>query len=350
MVTSLQAFALKEDSLLIQWKNGGQSEFHYTWLLDNAPPNRDKWGNKKDFSTELLPLLKPNQIKPINGRYLGIKWKREEDFIPYSLSWLQKYAFQKPVSQTRLWDSRFEDLPIGNYNEMMRRDSPLRTFLKGLATFGIGIVEGIGTTHQAREEFIRRFSQPYDNYWAENMNNALKSGMHTASPYRTPVPDIRVLHHLGTNNTGCSISIIDGLRIAEDLRKVDQEIFEQLTSVLVKFASSHEAYEYSHETNIIKLNSNQEILQIIFDDTFIQPFQLAPNKLSAFYEAYSIFKAILEEPIYQIQLNLTAGSLLVIDNQRVLTDIGSSSTQSSIHESFASKADLLSRLRILNKI
>ena len=69
---------------------------------------------------------------------------------------------------------------------------------------------------------------------------------------------------------------------------------------------------------VVRLNRDATIRQSCFSDNDRTPFWLGSEEMAEFYETYGHFYRLANDPARQLQLKLTPGTLMVLDNWRVL--------------------------------
>ena len=101
---------------------------------------------------------------------------------------------------------------------------------------------------------------------------------------------------------------------------------------------------------IISLSSDGSIKKIRINNRSIAPLQLPFEIITAFYEALSGFRSILESESSQYRFLMQPGDLLLLDNERVLHGrAGESVGARHLQGCYADRDGLLSMLKVLEK-
>lgn len=112
--------------------------------------------------------------------------------------------------------------------------------------------------------------------------------------------------------------MVDGFRIAEDLRVHHPEAFSLLSSIPVRFQGNMRQQGPAVSRSIFELNEEGVVGSVYFDQRLIAPFAISPGQMLAYYDAYQTFGRMLKDPMYQQRCRVLPGELFIIDNCRML--------------------------------
>ena len=196
--------------------------------------------------------------------------------------------------------------------------------------YGFVIVEGLKAqkgeiiNFAERIGFIREtnFGKTFDVVSVQNpidqAYTSVELGSHTDNPYRKPVPSIQFLFCIENTTIGGDSTIVDGYKVAEDLKKNDRQAFDTLSNVIIKFKYQDKDSILENESKIIDLNDEGEFQQIRFSNRLdFVPYD-SQEKLTEFYRAKRKFHKMINSKHYIKQFRLPPGGLLIVDNYRVL--------------------------------
>jgi len=177
----------------------------------------------------------------------------------------------------------------------------------------------------------------------------LRIGMHTDNPYRDPVPGLQLLHCLVNESDGGENQLCDGFAVADRIRRDHPGAFELLTRHPVRFRFVERgAADLEASVPLIELDARGDISAVRYNSRSVQAFDLAPEVLADFYDAYRLFGEALHDPAVLIEFRLEPGQLVVFDNQRVLHGrTGFGEGRRHLQGCYADKDSLRSRIRVL---
>lgn len=356
---SVNSIAMHDHSLTITWNDGEQSEFYYIWLRDNAPENRHANGQKLVDTATIDLEIRPKLIT--HADTIAIEWD-DGTTSHFDPAWLR--ATLNPQRwQPTLWDGELDTLPSADFAAMNADQTILTKWLQGVRDYGFALVHNVPIESQALFKVVDLFGYVretnYGRYFdvqavADPINLAytgLALGGHTDNPYRNPVPTLQLLHCLQNSAAGGESTLVDGWRVAEEIRQIDPDAFGLLTTIPVKFRFRSEDADLSAESPYIQLNAHDEIIGMRFNNRSAEPFTCPPDQMLAFYRAHRLLATLLEDDRFKITFKLSAGDLFIVDNTRVLhgrtgyTGVGTRHLQGC----YADKDSLLSKLAVLQR-
>jgi gamma-butyrobetaine dioxygenase len=142
--------------------------------------------------------------------------------------------------------------------------------------------------------------------------------VHTDNPYRDPCPGVQLLHCLLSEAPGGENILVDGLRAAETLRRVDGAAFDLLTRFPQAFRFVDEDSDLQAHQHVIALDSDGRVAGVHFNERSAAPIDLPVEAVESWYHAYRRFAEILRAPEGEVRVRLDPGELLMMLNQRVL--------------------------------
>ena len=141
---------------------------------------------------------------------------------------------------------------------------------------------------------------------------------HTDNPYRDPVPTVQLLHCLHAADAGGETGLVDGFAAACELRATDRETFDRIAGTPVPFGYTDKSTELRASQPLIQLSPRSRVREIRFNNRSAQPLRGPYAEVTAFYAAYRRWAELLARPERQLNLQLTPGDCLILDNTRVL--------------------------------
>lgn len=205
-----------------------------------------------------------------------------------------------------------------------------RRALHAYLTDGYIIISGVPSTDGAVLQVARRFGFPRDTNFGTLFNvrsvpgaidlayTSLALDPHTDNPYRHPVPGIQLLHCLTNETEGGLSTLVDGLAVAEELRRTAPEAFASLTKTLVRFHYRDDSTNLIAEAPILSLDAAGRFAAIHHSPRLDFVPLLPPEDLDRFYAARRLLDRMLRSDRFERRFRLNNGDLMMFDNQRLL--------------------------------
>lgn len=171
--------------------------------------------------------------------------------------------------------------------------------------------------------FVREtnYGKLFDVQVEENPNNLaftnMKIAPHTDNPYRNPVPSLQLLHCLTTNVEGGNSGLVDGFKAAQRLRTVAPKAFEILSQENFHFTYSNANTFLEYVGPIIRLNTNDEIVEVRWNDRSMQSPR-SSEYVDQVFDSLSAFATIVNGPSMMKEFRLEPGDCVIFDNTRML--------------------------------
>lgn len=242
-----------------------------------------------------------------------------------------------------LWNSqKLKEVP-----RISKSSLSLKSFSENLAKYGTVIIDDVEGSAEATEKLCQSLVPVHDTFFGQFWvfsNSATEDepayedtaygneeiGPHTDGTYFNQTPGIQVFHCLTPAKTGGDTVVVDSFWCANLLKKEDPEAFETLCRVKISHhylegtPPGSSIHSVSLEKPVIELDSSGNITQIRYNPYDRAPFScLSTSESSAsdvirFYDAYQKFSRICHDPLNSLTISLKPGSVIFIDNFRVL--------------------------------
>ena len=324
------------NSILIDWENGCTDQFHYVWLRDNDPALR-----ARNCQISHDPFSLDVEIKPLaishTSDMIVIEWPDDHGPSHFDASWLAEHSYRPDAVSARRprrvsWTT--EDMAgrfrKHSYRSVVESDENLRAMLQDVWDYGFGALQGVPEVDGIVVDIARLFGFPREtNYGvmfelmgspkAEDRghDNAFLPS-HVDNPYRDPIPTLQLLHFMRNSVSGGESTVVDGIRIAEEVRARDPEAFELLSRIPVIYRYVDDIVDLSSEGPIIRTNQRGEITGILASPINVQPFDCPPELVMPFYLAYQLIGGLMHSPAFRFQNKMNDGDLMLFDSTRVL--------------------------------
>jgi gamma-butyrobetaine dioxygenase len=321
---------LESSGVQIEWEDGSRSRFAAVWLRDNCPcPECLHPGtHERLLDTADLDDTAPASARLVDG-HVEIVWAASGHVSRYPTSWLR--APRAPRRARTLWRADVgARLPHAQYDDVAADDVALRDWLAAVDEYGFALLRGgpceDGTVVRVAELFgyVREtnYGRLFEVRSVVNPNNLAYTGLalgpHTDNVYRDPTPTLQLLHCLSSSASGGESTLVDGFAVGEALRSDEPAKFELLSEQPVLFTFRDAETELEFEAPVIELDLRGEIAAIRYSTRAAAPFDLSPELVEPYYDAYRTFGRMLVGPDFQVRFRLEPGDLFIVDNRRVL--------------------------------
>jgi gamma-butyrobetaine dioxygenase len=352
----------------ITWADDSLSRFHHMWLRDNSPQAMHTTTKHRVEETSEIPDdVHPASAELIDGD-LVIFWAHDGHESRYSAEWLHRFDYSRGARIERtspiLWDASIGELvPQASYPELLADPEVRRQYMAGFLAYGVGILHDVPTEPGTVLNVAAEFGEVRTTSWGtvfdvRSMTDAnsvaytnLRLVTHTDEGYRNPAPTIQLQHFLVSETSGGMATLVDGFKIAEDLRSNRPDYFELLSTVLVHYHFADATAEHENVSPIIRLDPDGSIKQIQYSNHSATPFLVPFDQMEAFYEAYRAFGRMRESDEYQLRINMGAGDMYMVDNHRVLHGRTSFSSGGARHlqSCYIERDEFASRLTVMSR-
>ncbi len=319
----------------LDWSDGDSAMLATIWLRDNcrcdlcgdtASGHRFVSLSQFDWYPEVAGVSLDNE------GVLGIAWA-DGHVSRYGPAWLVRHGRQAIRWEPRLWDAATPP-------DLVRLDSKSATdggagslaMLRKLVSQGMVIVRGVGPAPEDTEAVMDVLGPiqigSYGGRFFEIMNDGDKVTLsnshhdlapHTDEPFRYSPPGIIAFHAISPATEGGDSILIDGFRLAEELRQRDPEAFALLSTVPQAFERRFNGhFDLLCHARAIFLDGHGAVCGFRFAERSTSPPRLANGEAEAFYHARRMVTDLIADPAYRIVLRLNAGEMLLFDNHRLM--------------------------------
>ena len=234
--------------------------------------------------------------------------------------------------------------------------------------YGFGFVDKVPPTMVATEKVSTRFSHLMPTVYGR-MHEIMDSGEfsdvaytktgldpHTDMPYLVCPPGIitmQVVYHFGE---GGESVLSDGYHMAKQLQAKSPDMYKMLTTMPITISNRSEERATRHWFTLraptIALNPvTNEPETIRYNNYDKAPLDSIPqDHLPEFYSALTAFSRMTEDPKYQMQFKLKAGTLMFVDNHRLIHARTSYTGRRCIFGTFLPRDDTISAARRLGVV
>jgi gamma-butyrobetaine dioxygenase len=352
----------------VSWDNGRISRYHHVWLRDNCPQLRHPaTGHRTVDTPEIPPDCRPSAVEVTVGDSLRVTWTHDAHVSTYGSAWLLANDYSNGVRNSHrapvLWSAADVDaIPRATYPAIVADTSARARFLDGFVRYGLGLLSGVPTAPGTVLDVAALFGEVRTTSWGKvfdvrslvDANSLAYTSVplvcHTDEAYRDPAPTVQLQHVLLADASGGESTLVDGFRVATDLRRDNPEAFRLLATTVLRFRFADAATQLECDASVIDCFPDGRLRSIRFSNHSATPFLLGFDEMESFYAAYRTFGSMRESARYQLRAALGPGDLYMVDNRRVLhgrTGFSASGVR-HLQSCYIERDELVSRLSLLS--
>ena len=352
------------EGLKVFFSNKSSDTFPNIWLRDHAKDenNWDERSNqRKTFTAKLNPKIKIQNANISNqGEYIDIIWSDTSNNIKYSSEFLFKNSinYSRDKNKIKIWENKeIKDDIFLNFKNI-KSDEGFKSLLSKLHSFGFAVIKDCKKNMSSVEFLAKKIgyvrNSIFGGLWSFESNADMADSAytneelrpHTDSTYSNDAPGLQLLLCCEYDAKGGDSIMVDGLKIAETIKSKNQNLYDVLTKIDVPGNYTGDGVILEAKRPIIKLDDNNHINQISFNNYDRAPFRLDPELTKIFYEAISLFDNLANSKQYQWRHILKPGELLIFNNWRVLHGRGSFNGKRKMKGCYINKEDFDSSCKI----
>ena len=200
-----------------------------------------------------------------------------------------------------------EQWPVVEYAAVMDGDEGVDAWMRQVAIYGFCIVTGTPATTEATEMLVRRAGYVretiFGGFWdfqadlskADTAYTNLELLPHTDGTYSHDAPGLQLLHCLAFDGTGGQSTMVDGFRIASELRAAEPDLYDVLSRVEVPGQYIGDGSHLMASRPVFRHDRAGELVQVSFNNADRAPFLLPAPEMELFYDALRAFEALAND-------------------------------------------------------
>lgn len=337
MVAQLARVRLDENSGGITLSNGRDKSIalHPLWLRERitSPDGFDAISHQRKYELATLPhdltiaYVEPSASDTIDIRFSdGYQSQVSLSDIEREIGWVDD-AESPPTPQG--WTTATGPQTHTDWHDLDDPDA-LKSMLADFLRYGFCIMQNTPTDRDILPTLAGRFGYVRDTHWGKVFNVEMKPDAsdlaytdlalpsHTDNPYREPIPGIQFLHCLVNNVSGGLSTLADGIAIVERLAEEAPEQAALLERVNVRFRYDGPAAILENWGPIVERDYRGIVTRIRLSTRLDYVPALDTETLDTFYAARRRIYELSNDPEFQIQFPFKPGTLLMMDNYRLL--------------------------------
>lgn len=345
-----------------------RARFSYPWLRDHCHSKESLHPDtlQRQVDTFAIPVdIAPATLEIAEGgRSLHIVWKHDgtTSILPARFLWdIGENDGLERAPRHRLWDraAMGGNFPCMSHAQIMAGDEGLLRWLSLVEEYGFALASDVPPTNEATKELITRIGYVretiFGGMWDFTANLAFKDtaytsaaiGPHTDGTYSIDSPGYQMFHCLKFDGTGGDSTLVDGFKVADQIRRTDPIAFEVLSTVKVPAQYLGDGVHLRAEHPVITVDRHGDFVQVAYNNYDRAPFRLPTPRMNAFYRALKLFNELINDPANEICMRLAPGTALLFDNWRTLHGRRAYQGIRWLCGAYLNKEDFDSRLRVL---
>lgn len=334
MLTNL---VLGEDQLSLSI-NGGQARFDYFWLRDNArdPVSFDTRSNQRELFTALVdPAIRPrNGWVDDDAGTLVLEWPDLDVAAHYETGFLAEFAQAGDpmrLPDSRPWNAASLDPDSVRLSfDAFHGEGGVSQLLERLLGHGFAVLTGTPRNLDAVQQvadsigYVRHtifgglFEFEANEDMADSAYTPKELRPHTDGTYSHDAPGLQLLLCVDYDAEGGESIMVDGARIAADLKSSHPQVHADLTRIGVTGLYKGDGVVLRARRPILRLDETGRLAQVTFNNYDRDTVRLADDDMRALYAGIRAFDRMANDPSYQWRYTLAPGDMLIFDNWRVL--------------------------------
>ena len=362
----IKSIKILPNKLQVLFNNKKKDDFLNIWLRDHAKDELN-WDSRshqrKTFTANINPNLRIKKaVIKDNGKSIDILWSDLRKPINYSKEFLEKNIInlKKSKSLVNLWKAKEINKKVYiDFNDAVSK-SGFKKLLKNIHGYGFSVItncqKNLGSVEKITKKIGYVRQSIFGGLWSFESNKDMADSAytqdelrpHTDSTYSYDAPGRQLLLCSKYIAEGGESILVDGFKIADEIKKKNKELFKILSSVEVKGQYFGDGVLLEAERPVLKLNSKNELIQVSFNNYDRAPFRLENKLTLKFYESIRKFDKLVNDKKYQWRHILKPGELLIFNNWRILHGRGSFTGTRKMLGCYINKEDFDSSCKIHN--
>jgi len=313
-----------------------KEEIHPFWLRERVSEKEylDEGTQQRLFDPSSMKQTVEIVNAEINGEFLKVKFNDGVD----SKFEIKKLSDELSLSSNEIidiekvkWKSDFKNIKNFKFSDKFADSNEMLNLLINFYKYGFVVIQDVPTNNNFLVKFgnmigsVKRtnFGEYFNVKSKPNPNDlaytALSLSPHTDNPYRNPFPPcIQILHCIENEVKGGHSTLVDGFTVTEDLKKLNQDYYNILTSTKVRFKFSDKDTILESWAELIHLDEKGNFQNVRFSPRLDYVPQMKREKLEIYYNARKCLSDLYNSDEYRIEFRLMPGDLMMMDNHSLL--------------------------------
>ncbi len=364
MIDSVEA----AERMVVRWSDGAETQYSWLWVRDHSHDPATL--HPVTLQRLVDPLDRDPTDRPLAARLVGdrieVDWPgvTEPSVLPASFLAALRGADDggelRDVAEP--WDAGSVEVRPHPHASIVGSSDGVRPLLDDLARTGFGLITAAPTTVEAAELVLRRIGYVretiFGGMWdftadlarADTAYTALALRPHTDGTYSLDAPGLQLLLCLDFDGDGGETVLVDGFRIADELRSREPDLFDVLatTPVTGRYLGDDAWLEATRPP--LRLDPRGRVVQVSYNTADRAPFAPAADGADRLYAAVRAFGRLADDPAFQWRHALAPGEAVLFDNWRLLHGRTAFTGRRHMCGGYVNREDFESRRRVLGGV
>ena len=287
---------------------------------------------RKYEHAELSPDLRVKSVKLAENDNINIRFsdgyssQLNLNLIKRELGWV---ADPEAPPTPQSWTPAQITRPDTSWHDL-HKPVTIKQMLGDFLRYGFCIMQDTPTQRDVLLELAGRFGYVRNTHWGQIFNVEMKPdasdtaytdaalSSHTDNPYREPIPGVQFLHCLENEVSGGLSTLVDGIAITERLAQEMPEHAALLETVNVRYRYHGPLAILENWGPIIERDHRGIVYRVRLSNRLDYVPALPKHEMDMFYAARRRLNALSNDKDFQIQFPFKKGTLLMMDNYRLL--------------------------------
>jgi len=352
-------------TLKVRWADGDVTEYPWLWLRDHDSSVLHPVTQQRQLHTAGVSTRLQATTATLTDNGVDIDWNDGSPRSALSSEFLERFRSPRPArvsvaAERVLWDNEtiLDQWPTVAYDAVIAGDEGVHAWMRQVAMYGFCIVTETPPTIEATKDLVQRVGYVretiFGGFWdfqadlskADTAYTNLELLPHTDGTYSHDAPGLQLLHCLAFDGEGGQSTMVDGFRIASELRSTNPALYEVLATVEVPGQYIGDGSHLMASRPVFRHDQSGELVQVSFNNADRAPFLLPASEMEQFYEALRAFEALANDHRLQWRRVNRPGDAMLFDNWRVLHGRTAYTGYRHLCGAYVNREDYESRLRL----
>jgi gamma-butyrobetaine dioxygenase len=335
-ISLTQSIRLTESGMQVPLLDGTTAYFNNYWLRDNCPTSFDSQTRERTFDIfHEAEAPRPARVDIADGA-LTIQWAGSGHITRHDLAFLAQYSKGAPRPDPadlprRAWYSdHYPRIARFSQPALLADKALVAKWVEAMLVEGVAIITEMPDSNEGLDDLAKLIGHIRPTFFGEyfdvrthikptNLAYTAKAlELHTDTPAEDVAPGVQFLHCRANSVSGGANLFLDGVAVANDLRKEFPEDFKILAETDVAYYCEHDHYDMRSRQRVIELDQHGEVSGVTISQHMFDISDLDQTFLDRFYPAFCRFGRMLQSDKYLMRFRLEATECIVFDNHRIV--------------------------------
>ncbi|XP_047023770.1 trimethyllysine dioxygenase, mitochondrial [Helicoverpa zea] len=369
-IVPIESASAVDRALDVLFADGKSIRFEDCWLRDHCRCSSCYHSDTFQRAHHILDIPDATILSfEFDRKKIDVVWS-DNHKSTYAAEFLYEFDYKTWKESRRLkpilWHGNIHDkISAVPMEKFLKSVDGAKHVFQSLLDYGVALVEGVGASLEETEVVCKllggvqhtifggmwQFTTRADH--ADTAYTNLPLAAHNDNTYFTEAAGLQILHCLEhKNGTGGETILVDGFYGALELKKEYPEDFKFLSTFNLEAEYIEEGHHHTYSAPVIRIDSEtQELQQIRFNvyDRAAMAFKNS-EECRSYYRSLRNLSKYYQDPSNQWRFKLKPGTVMIMDNFRVLHGRTGFSGSRVLCGSYVARSDWLDRARSLGLI